>query len=505
MKKFYCALAAAAMALTANAADYYLIGGFNNWKEADATCLFSEGSTTGEYVLDYEGTLTSGFKINDGTWKNDAINFGGSSTLKVGEVYTLSVGGSSGNITLSENIENPHIVLNVTNPTAPTLLITGQAVEAEYIYGLWGTFEDGKTWSAVDLTEKDGKWVSAATTVADCSFGIKQMDSASGAQTDWYSSAGDAAVTVGTAMPIKVEGDNFTLAAGTYVFTVDVDAMTLLVSEEGDVPTPPVGEYKELNLVGAFNGWDPAEGPKFTREGNVYTLVLEDGLTGEWKICDGSWAYSFGGACVVEDGVEVNAWFNGDNFSSSFGGKTTIVFTLVEGSDVANSSIPSKVIVTAERVVEPEPVEPDPMEEWYVSILGGFNEWKGDGVHPSAEGVVEFKDVQIGTTAFKVKVWNGVEDIWHGNGEAIALNTPTDISANIGDMTITGAKEGDSFNITFNALTNTLTVNTAAGISTVATENGEAVYFNLQGMKVENPVNGIFVKVANGKAVKVVK
>lgn len=36
------------------------------------------------------------------------------------------------------------------------------------------------------------------------------------------------------------------------------------------------------------------------------------------------------------------------------------------------------------------------------------------------------------------------------------------------------------------------------------TEDGEAVYFNLQGVKVRNPEHGIFVKVQNGKASKVI-
>ena len=38
-----------------------------------------------------------------------------------------------------------------------------------------------------------------------------------------------------------------------------------------------------------------------------------------------------------------------------------------------------------------------------------------------------------------------------------------------------------------------------------ASEEGEAVYYNLQGVRVENPEHGIFVKVVNGKATKVVK
>lgn len=42
------------------------------------------------------------------------------------------------------------------------------------------------------------------------------------------------------------------------------------------------------------------------------------------------------------------------------------------------------------------------------------------------------------------------------------------------------------------------------GVETIGAEDGEAEYFNLQGVKVANPEHGIYVKVQNGKAEKVV-
>ena len=51
----------------------------------------------------------------------------------------------------------------------------------------------------------------------------------------------------------------------------------------------------------------------------------------------------------------------------------------------------------------------------------------------------------------------------------------------------------------------TITANVPSGIAGIEAENGEAVYFNLQGVRVENPENGIFIRVQNGKAVKIAK
>ena len=44
-----------------------------------------------------------------------------------------------------------------------------------------------------------------------------------------------------------------------------------------------------------------------------------------------------------------------------------------------------------------------------------------------------------------------------------------------------------------------------SGIAGIEAENGKAVYFNLQGVRVQNPENGVFIRVQNGKAVKIVK
>jgi len=83
MRKLFTLMMFVVMVVAANAADYYLIGGFNSWKLKDSSAKFTDQGD-GTYVLDYAGTLTSGFKINDGTWTNGNANFGGSATLVLG-------------------------------------------------------------------------------------------------------------------------------------------------------------------------------------------------------------------------------------------------------------------------------------------------------------------------------------------------------------------------------------------------------------------------------------
>lgn len=47
------------------------------------------------------------------------------------------------------------------------------------------------------------------------------------------------------------------------------------------------------------------------------------------------------------------------------------------------------------------------------------------------------------------------------------------------------------------------TLDETVGVDEIATEEGEARYFNLQGVEVANPESGIYVKIVNGKATKV--
>ena len=49
------------------------------------------------------------------------------------------------------------------------------------------------------------------------------------------------------------------------------------------------------------------------------------------------------------------------------------------------------------------------------------------------------------------------------------------------------------------------TVDYEAGVEGIEVEAGEAVYYDLQGRKIANPDRGIYIKVVNGKATKIVK
>lgn len=239
MKKFYFFLVALVLGvMSASAINYYLIGGFNGWTTSDASCKF-EAQGDGTYVLDYEGQLTSGFKINDGTWGNDAANFGSNGTkLVLGTPYNYGVGGSTSDISLEEGVvDNPHLVLDTNNGT---LTITGQQAEVKITYDLWGNLPDqAEAWSSTTLTNVEGDvWVAKDVNVtAQSDFGIRELTN--GSQSNWIWATGDNEISsVGTfACGIQAEapnGINFTIAPGKWNFSFNAATMELVVTSGTD-------------------------------------------------------------------------------------------------------------------------------------------------------------------------------------------------------------------------------------------------------------------------------
>ena len=93
----------------------------------------------------------------------------------------------------------------------------------------------------------------------------------------------------------------------------------------------------------------------------------------------------------------------------------------------------------------------------YVNIVGGFNNWGDNGKQPNAQGITVHTNLAIGTTEFKVKVWNGSEN-WYGTGGKIQVGVETKVNGNVGNMTIEGATAGEMFDVQWDLANNTLLI-----------------------------------------------
>ena len=100
----------------------------------------------------------------------------------------------------------------------------------------------------------------------------------------------------------------------------------------------------------------------------------------------------------------------------------------------------------------------------------------------------------------------GTDQIAGFNNFGLTLaNTAADKKMDIVGVVSLYNKNNTAVTTTVQVAPITVTEAIDTGIAGIEAENGEAVYFNLQGVRVENPENGIFIRVQNGKAVKIAK
>ena len=101
-----------------------------------------------------------------------------------------------------------------------------------------------------------------------------------------------------------------------------------------------------VGYCGAWSDTDPAY--RFVQDNYGYTLTLENGIQGEWKIWDGTWDYAFGAGAEDVAVGENDVWFcSPANFKYNYDGKVILKLTIPEGSDVKDSSIPAKLEINA--------------------------------------------------------------------------------------------------------------------------------------------------------------
>lgn len=514
MKAFSLLMAGLAVAASASAADFYAIGDFNGWTLADPATKFTETATSGVYEVTLEKPV-EGFKINDGSWSG-TYNLG---VQTAGAIQTLGTPISlwnnrdSKDIKFASPVNNAKVVLDIN---ALTVTVTGDEVtDVTYSYALHGNWDGSTAWSSLNMANQDGVWTFAKLVVKDCNFGIKKINDATGNQAVWYSSAETSpVVVVDTPMAVKENGTNFSLAAGEYSFSFDPENLTLTVTEVGggedpDPVDPDDPDTRVLYIVGECNNWSVDDAYKMIANGNVYTVELANGLEGMWKIWDGTWQYSFGpGSDALTNDTDVEVWFNSSaNFNTRFTGKTVVTLTVVAGSDEENSSIPAILRVEAEGEEE-EPTE----HELY--IVGECNGWVKDEAYKMTRNDNVYTIELTNGLAGSWKIWDGSWSYSFGAGAEgtvtagenieVWFNSTADLSSSFEGtvkVTLTVAEGSDKGGSSIPAIL--YVENTTTGVEGVEAESAEVVYFNMQGVRVANPTEGLYIKVQGNKTEKV--
>lgn len=487
----------------------------NEWLNGQPDAKFTYKGN-GIYV--WEGQfLSTGFKINDGTWDDDMYNIGSNgSDISLNKPYYYSVSGSSQNIAFDNFTElySPVVTLNTVDNT---ITISGEPV-GEYTWYIPGINNDFSLGPKAELYKTGIPGVYERNVKIDLTTGGFKIS-----DTGWSHEYG---------LSVYSDYQAITLSNPTVKLTNALDGMTLINYDL------PVGEY---NVVVNFNEMTVT----FTWVGDVeesYYYVVDD--TGYLRYLsdigdDTYYGQPFsalsGGVWILKQNVlngtfKSNEWFGiSDPLQSIAVGETVTLapaefgtFPMVpfKGFDLLNhgeylfdannctltiysgneymlgsysdDSYPDLYLISSD--VNGESVS-EPTESAMLQAQGnGVYTWEGKSL--GAFRIINAYDIPrftVGTTRssleldkeFIVNVGAGVSDIW------------------INDIDVV---ENPSLVLDLNRWSLILSQDTSLVDRIESEDLSEAVYYDMTGLRVDRPVNGqIYIRINNGKVVKLVK
>lgn len=262
-------------------------------------------------------------------------------------------------------------------------------------------------------------------------------------------------------------------------------------------------------MPGTYNGWS-LENNLFEEVDGVLTQKIAE-IKGDFKVVKytdevKNWDIAWGVAAagdIVEANKDVALTFKGANANLPAGKVLkNVTVTIVPGADNA---------LTIKFA--PESIE-DEQEAWYLvgeaPLEWNFND---NTIMTKAGDNVYTKTVDAATAdkfTFKVDkngAWSNCyilpEDVTAVElGKEYELVGPVDsqnnmhIAADWTNVTVTVTIDGEKVKMVCTA--------GEGAIEAIDADNTPAIYFNLMGQRVANPENGVFVRVQNGKATKVI-
>ena len=258
------------------------------------------------------------------------------------------------------------------------------------------------------------------------------------------------------------EGDDVK-ASEMYEFTVTVD---------GDMITIQLNDGSYLGI---------------NNDGDNYFTTATDATTDNQK-----WTYTVvnGAIKFASAKAATNVLANHARSATS----TSLYGNFAPGVDLENNEYPVlyKLYVAPVAPELPAPTAEDGVE---VNVVNG-----GWSIRPQQYPVTLTFTVEDGVQIYAKKL----------TAAQAAAEDDNDGYTALPDNKLTLTKSGEEYSVYamkdgVKSEAKTITADVPNGITGIEAENGEAVYFNLQGVRVQNPEKGIFIRVQNGKAVKITK
>lgn len=477
-------------------------------------------TTTDNVTYNWTGTIASGaqFKIgcsdwNDASWGPKDSN----KSVSANETVTLTNNTSSKNLVATEAITKLSLntstgVLTIGNggsevPDEPIITPPSTDYPAMYLVG------NMTGWSKNDdyvMTTTDG----VTYTLAGQNFKTTDEFKFFGGAWGTRELTADVAVMPNTEYSVAPVSGNVNMRVAEALSDVtiklvcssDYTSGTVTFITEGTVVNPPTTEYPELYLVGGITGWEVKDAYKMTREGDIYSITLADGITsGSWKIGDASksnsgWDINYGAGADTEpeSGAWVEAVADGQNFTLNTTGSTTVKF------NYASNEV---CVIYGNGGVEDE--------TWYVSYGANDDSWVFNTAMPkNSEGLYEATIKTTDANGTYVTFATGEFENWtltsgtRYGASSKDLEAESNTTYNLVSGTENCFKLGEGtwkLTVESTATAKKVTITNTTGVAAIDAEEGVATYYNLQGVRVNNPENGIFIRVANGKSMKVAK
>lgn len=324
----------------------------------------------------------------------------------------------------------------------------------------------------------------------------------------------------GQTLPIEINAsDQLVPYIGNYTITIDLNAMTMTAQASTEAPEPTDSGY--LYVVGAGDGltWDlPGKAYEAVSPG-IYTFTVTNlgkfkastANTTNWDVYNAS-AYATGnesfGESVYPNGQTLPIQIWGEDQELPYAGDYTITINLNAMTMTAKTTTPLPTSAPA------------------CYIRGNMNNWLNDGLDSKWQfKSVEFIDANHVTYEFicseeagtvinagvEFKIADGTwSNINYTSGSMITPDPYEAVPLVFNDMTNMSIDSDFEGKITFiiDGAKNGLAYfdNEYNGVKGVEVDNNLPVeYFNLQGVRVENPENGLFIARQGNKVTKVIK
>jgi len=503
----------------------YLVGAINGgtWNESLTTYpLASKGNDT--YEGDIEITSASWLKPRCG---NQVLSATGSDLVPVmGETYTLSTGDKAvalqpGNYTVTvvadQKAESCKITFN-SKGDIPT------PAKDVYFYGNI----DEAGWTPETLTDGSFTFEVAATAYLSFSDGEPAANWGNVWRPEGYA---DVTLTANGTYKSVGYGSNGAwkiTSPGTYTVTPDAATKSFTITGFSGV-TPDPTPAKDVYFYGAINLAPEWTSAALTNGSHTFTVTKDS----YFSFSDGEPADDWGNVWRPDGYADVTLTANGTYKSVGYGStgawKISEPGTYTVTPDAATKSF----TITGFSGVIPDPTYPETV--YIMGYINGKDFSDTDKVEPQTkaeDGVYTWQDVTIGDAtagtgeaagyiAFctvkgtTVNDWDTVNSGDRYGAPAkdapLAIGTPADVKLYAVNVS---ASASESWKVTpgaYDVILNLKDMKVSLTKATSGIEDIEAadavapVYYNLQGVRVMNPENGIFIEVRGNKAVKVIR